>query len=59
VGAVATMAIPLLPQINQRLFAIPTAVALIGLGGSLWQGRRAVSLPAQATAEAPLGSGPK
>ncbi|MEO8222628.1 MAG: hypothetical protein ABI563_17800 [Specibacter sp.] len=59
VGAVATMAIPLLPQINQRLFAIPTAVALIGLGGSLWQGQRAVCLPAQAKAEAPLGSGPK
>lgn len=59
VGAVATMAIPLLPQINQRLFAIPTAVALIGLGWSLWRGKRAVSLPAQAKAEAPLGSGPR
>jgi hypothetical protein len=36
VGTVASIAIPLLPQINQRLFAIPTGVALIGLGYSLW-----------------------
>jgi hypothetical protein len=30
----------LLPQLNQRLFAIPTAVALIGLGYSLWREQR-------------------
>lgn len=37
VGAVATLAIPLLPQVNFRLFAIPTGVALVGLGYSLWR----------------------
>jgi len=40
VGALATAAIPLLPQLNQRLFAVPTAVALIGLGYSLWRAER-------------------
>jgi len=39
-AALATAAIPLLPQINQRLFAIPTGVALIGLGYSLWREQR-------------------
>ena len=39
-GSVATIAIPLLPQVNQRLFAIPTGVALIGLGYSLWREQR-------------------
>lgn len=42
VGAVATAAIPLLPQIDQRLFAIPVGVALIGLGYSLWREQRTV-----------------
>lgn len=48
-GAVATLAIPLLPQINFRLFAIPTGVSLVGLGYSLWRDQRtaaAVPLPA-------------
>ncbi|MDD1477742.1 hypothetical protein [Arthrobacter sp. H16F315] len=40
-GSVATLAIPLLPQVNERLFAIPTGVAMIGLGYSLWHGLRA------------------
>jgi len=40
-GAVATIAIPLLPQVNFRLFAIPTGVALVGLGCSLWREQRA------------------
>lgn len=35
-----TMAIPFLPWINPRLFAIPTGVALIGLGYSLWRQQR-------------------
>ena len=38
--AVATplsLAIPLLPLINQRLFAVPTGLALIALGYSLWR----------------------
>jgi hypothetical protein len=39
-GAVATLAIPLLPQVNFRLFAIPTGVALVGLGYSLWREQR-------------------
>jgi hypothetical protein len=40
VGTAATMAIPLLPQVNQRLFAVPTGVALVGLGYSLWREQR-------------------
>jgi hypothetical protein len=40
VGAVATLAIPLVPQVNFRLFAIPTGVALAGLGYSLWRDQR-------------------
>ncbi len=45
VGAAAPLAIPLLPQVNFRLFAIPTGVALVGLGYSLWreQASRAAS----------------
>ncbi|WAH97158.1 hypothetical protein [Arthrobacter sp. MMS18-M83] len=51
VGTVATIAIPLLPQINERLLALPTAVALVGLGISLWREQRAVghSLPTEST----------
>ena len=41
VGAVATLAIPLVPQVNFRLFAIPTGVAMAGLGYSLWRDQRA------------------
>jgi hypothetical protein len=55
-GAVATVAISLLPDVNFRLFAIPTGVALVGLGYSLWRDQRtsvagspvAGSLPAAA-----------
>lgn len=36
-GTVATATIPLLPQVNQRLFAIPPSIALIGLGWSVWR----------------------
>lgn len=39
-GSVATLALPLLPQVNERLFAIPTGVALVGLGYSLWRDQR-------------------
>lgn len=39
-GTAATMAIPVLPQVNQRLFAVPTGVALVGLGYSLWREQR-------------------
>lgn len=50
VGALATAAIPLLPQINQRLFAIPVGVALIGLGYSLWRARRAPAVRSMSSA---------
>lgn len=58
VGALATAAIPLLPQLNQRLFAIPTAVALIGLGHSLWRAERGRAAGAGSSTEAldPAGS---
>jgi hypothetical protein len=49
-GAVATLAIPLLPQVNFRLFAIPTGVALVGLGYSLWREQRAPAGRPQASA---------
>jgi hypothetical protein len=39
-GAVATIATFQLPELTQRLFAIPAAVALIGLGYSLWRDQR-------------------
>jgi len=40
VGAVATVATPYLPELTQRLFALPVSVALIGLGYSLWREQR-------------------
>jgi hypothetical protein len=39
-STIASIAIPLLPQVNQRLFAVPTGVALVGLGYSLWREQR-------------------
>lgn len=58
--AVATplaAAIPLLPMVNQRLFAVPTGLALIALGSSLWRRARSQSVAAPATAAslAPAG----
>jgi hypothetical protein len=46
-GAVATIATFQLPELTQRLFAIPAAIALIGLGYSLWRDQRtqAVRVP--------------
>ena len=44
VGAVATIATSVLPQVNPRLFAIPIGIAMIGLGYSLW---RKVAPPAR------------
>jgi hypothetical protein len=38
-GSLATIATSILPE-YQRLFAIPTGVALVGLGFSLWRERR-------------------
>ena len=40
-GTVATIAIPLVPQVNFRLFALPIGVAMVGLGYSLWREGRA------------------
>jgi hypothetical protein len=40
VGAAATVAASQLPELTQRLFAIPVSVALIGLGYSLWREQR-------------------
>ena len=54
-GSVATIAIPLLPQLNQRLFAIPTGIALIGLGYSLWRDQRTpAARPVPSSAGSPL-----
>lgn len=39
-GTLVTFAMPLLPQINQRLFAIPTSIAVLSLGYSLWREQR-------------------
>lgn len=56
-GTLATVAIPLLPQVNQRLFAIPTGVALVGLGFSLWSAPRNPSAPPRpSSVTSPLGS---
>ncbi len=40
VAALAAPAIALLPHVNFRLFAIPTGVAMVGLGYSLWREQR-------------------
>ena len=40
VGAVAILATSVLPELTQRLFAIPVSVALIALGFSLWREQR-------------------
>jgi hypothetical protein len=44
VGAVATIATSVLPQVNPRLFAIPIGVAMVGLGYSLWRTQVAPSV---------------
>ena len=54
VGAVATLAIPLLPHVNFRLFAVPTGVALVGLGYSLWREQRTPTAPLPSTASSQL-----
>jgi hypothetical protein len=52
VATVASLAIPLVPQF-ERLFAIPTGVALAGLGYSLWRAHRT---PAARPAPSPVGA---
>ena len=44
-GTIATIAVGLAPQ-YERLFAVPTGLALVGLGHSLWFGQRAPAVPA-------------
>lgn len=52
VGAVATVATFQLPELTQRLFAIPAAVALIGLGYSLWREQRSTrTLPSPVSSQ--------
>jgi hypothetical protein len=53
VGTLATAARAVLPQLNERLFAIPTGIALIGLGYSLWRDQRT---PAAPPVPSPVGS---
>jgi hypothetical protein len=51
-GTLVTFAIPLLPQINQRLFAIPTSVAVLSLGYFLWREQRSPkTLPSPASSQ--------
>ena len=40
VAAVTTLAPLLVPMANQRLFAVPNGIAMIGLGWSLWREQR-------------------
>jgi hypothetical protein len=40
VGAAAILATSVLPELTQRLFAIPVSVALVGLGYALWREQR-------------------
>lgn len=54
VATVATVAAALPWGINPRLFAIPTAVALIGLGYSLWRAPRTQAAPAGAGLAEPV-----
>jgi hypothetical protein len=49
-GALATLAIPLLPSSFERPFAYPPGIALAGLGIAMWRGPRATA-PARAAAE--------
>lgn len=53
-GTVASAAIPLLPQVNPRLFAVPTGIALIGLGYSLWREQRGAGTASPSPAELDL-----
>ncbi len=43
-GTFSTLAIQVLPHVNERLFALPTGVALIGLGYGLWRDQRTGAL---------------
>jgi len=49
VAAVATVGPLFLTMVNQRLFAVPNGIALIGLGWSLWREHRAPTVARQTT----------
>ena len=49
VGTVATLALAVLPESFNRPFAVPTGVALIGLGISLWRHQRHPAAPGATT----------
>jgi hypothetical protein len=53
-GTVATIGITLLPQVNERLFPVPTGIALIGLGYSLWRDQRTADRPTPRPVSSPL-----
>ena len=54
VAAVLTMTIPLLPMVNQRLFAVVNGIAMIGLGWSLWREQRPAAVEPVPTVDARL-----
>jgi len=49
-GTVSALALAVLPESFNRPFAVPTGVALIGLGVSLWRDQRSETVAAPATA---------
>src|SRR4051812_32175336 len=49
-GTVSALALAALPESFSRPFAVPTGVALIGLGVSLWRDQRTETVAAPATA---------
>jgi hypothetical protein len=53
VGTVATAALSVLPESFDRPFAVPTGIALIGLGVSLWRTQRAGGSAGASAAAAP------
>jgi hypothetical protein len=55
-GAVAILATAVLPELTQRLFAIPVSVALAGLGYSLWREQRTQKTSSVASPTSPAGS---
>jgi hypothetical protein len=51
-GTLATLALHVLPHSFERPLAIPTGIALIGLGISLWRDQRKTAAAATASATA-------
>src|SRR4051794_9800148 len=53
-GTTSALALAALPESFNRPFAVPTGVALIGLGVALWRGERRQSAPATAWVAQPV-----